>query len=359
MKRLILCCDGTWNRADQAKAEGDGPARPTPTNVVKLAYRVAKRDGEIPQLVFYDQGVGTGNFLDRVLGGAFGHGLDENIFDAYRFLMANYEAGDELYFFGFSRGAYTARSIGGMIRKCGILKRSSFEEYANAMQLYRSEAKPDEPEAVAFRRKHSITSGEPIPIRFVGVWDTVGSLGIPLRGLRWLTFRKHAFHDTELSSLVSHACHALAIDELRAPFEPTLWTAKPKEGQTVEQVWFSGVHSDIGGGYNDSSSSDVALGWMLERAASAGLALDPVMQAQMPVKGVPKGKLHESKTGLYRLTRAYWRPIGLDARNGARDPRQHVHPSVLERWDADSSYRPENLRAWFRLVGDRERAAQT
>ncbi|MBK9386341.1 MAG: DUF2235 domain-containing protein [Planctomycetes bacterium] len=358
MKRLILCCDGTWNRADQAKAEDDGPARPTPTNVVKLAYRVAKHDGAIPQLVFYDQGVGTGNILDRVLGGAFGDGLDENIFDAYRFLMANYEAGDELFFFGFSRGAYTARSIGGMIRKCGILKRSSFEQYANAMQLYRSEAKPDGPEAVAFRREHSITGDEPIPIRFIGVWDTVGSLGIPLQGLRWLTFRKHAFHDTELSSLVKHACHALAIDELRGPFEPTLWTAKPKDGQLVEQVWFSGVHSDVGGGYNDDRLSDLTLAWMLERAGSAGLALDPTMAAQRPVKGDSRGALHPSKTGFYRLTRAYRRPIGLDARTGTRDPRQHVHPSVLARWDRDPGYRPENLRGWFRLVGDRQRAAQ-
>src|SRR5919112_1185335 len=118
MKRLILCCDGTWNTADQQK---DGEA--CPSNVVRLAYRIAKRDGDIPQITFYDQGVGTGNWVDRLSGGAFGNGLEDNIHDAYRFLVGNYESGDEIYLFGFSRGAFTARSIVGMIRKCGILRR--------------------------------------------------------------------------------------------------------------------------------------------------------------------------------------------------------------------------------------------
>ncbi|MDF3010573.1 MAG: hypothetical protein K0S03_1369, partial [Burkholderiales bacterium] len=221
MKRLILCCDGTWNSADQ---ERNGT--PCPTNVVKLGYRVAKRDGDIPQLIYYDQGVGTGNTLDRASGGAFGDGLEENIHDAYRFLVANYEPGDELYLFGFSRGAFTVRSIGGMIRKCGILERP-----------------------MQFRKSCSLIHEEPIPIRMIGVWDTVGSLGIPLRGLRWLTRREHQFHDTELSGSVQVACHALAIDERRAPFAPTLWDYKPKPGQQVEQVWFCGAHSDVGGGY--------------------------------------------------------------------------------------------------------------
>src|SRR5690606_17210148 len=118
MKRLVICCDGTWNRADQEEDD-----IPCPTNVVKIAFRIAKRDGDIPQLVYYDEGVGTGNSLDRVTGGAFGRGLEENIHQAYRFLIANYEPGDEIFLFGFSRGAFTARSLGGMIRKCGILGR--------------------------------------------------------------------------------------------------------------------------------------------------------------------------------------------------------------------------------------------
>ena len=140
MKRLILCCDGTWNKADQ---EDNGV--PCPTNVVKLGYRVAKRDGAIPQIVYYDQGVGSGNILDRYTGGAFGEGLEDNIHDAYRFLVANYEPGDELFLFGFSRGAFTARSIGGMVRKCGVLGREFVQHYRDAIALYRSEHRPHRP----------------------------------------------------------------------------------------------------------------------------------------------------------------------------------------------------------------------
>src|SRR6267143_3690566 len=131
MKRLVLCCDGTWNSADQ---ERNGV--PSPTNVVKIAYRIAKRDGATLQVIYYDQGVGTGNFFDRLTGGAFGDGVEANIYDAYLVLIGNYEPGDEIYLFGFSRGAYTVRSIGGMIRKCGILARPYVEHYHAAIELY-------------------------------------------------------------------------------------------------------------------------------------------------------------------------------------------------------------------------------
>jgi uncharacterized protein (DUF2235 family) len=340
-KRLVVCCDGTWNKADQASN-----GHPCPTNVVKLAYRVAKRDGDIPQVVFYDQGVGTGNVLDRWSGGALGEGLDDNIFDAYRFLIANYEPGDEIFLIGFSRGAFTARSIAGMIRKCGIVKRTSIDQYAPAMRLYRNaHVHPDDSPAKSFRSAHSCTPDSDIPIRFIGVWDTVGALGIPLRGLRWITRRKHVFHDTELSKTVQTARHALAIDERRAPFEPTLWLEKAKPNQTVEQVWFPGVHSDVGGGYPESELSDIALQWMLDEATSAGLALDVGVLTARPLAPKPTGKLHNSKQGLYRLT------PGSDRRIGA-DGTQSVHPSAMARWDADPGYRPRNLRAYLMAVGD-------
>lgn len=185
MKRLVLCCDGTWNSADQ---ERDGV--PCPTNVVRLAYRVAKRDGQTPQIVYYDQGVGTGNVVDRYSGGAFGEGLEDNILDAYRFLVANYESGDELFLFGFSRGAFTARSIGGMIRKCGILRRDSVQHYRDAVALYRNEAHPDDDGPNNFRKQYSVDGATDTKIKCIGVWDTVGSLGIPLRGLRAFTRAK-------------------------------------------------------------------------------------------------------------------------------------------------------------------------
>ena len=341
MKRLVVCCDGTWNSADQ---QSNG--KPCPTNVVKLAYRVAKHDGSTPQIVFYDQGVGTGNVLDRWSGGAFGEGIEDNIFDAYRFLVANYEDGDEIFLFGFSRGAFTARSVAGMIRKVGILKRTCVDKYIVAVNAYRdANLHPNDTAAVDFRHNNSCGIDQDIPIRFIGVWDTVGALGVPLRGLRWLTRRKVQFHDTELSKIVETACHALAIDEHRAPFEPTLWLEKPKPNQSVEQVWFPGVHSDIGGGYAETDLSDISLQWMLDKAIAAGLALDESVLTGRPLSPKPNGRIHDSKTGLYNLTRGIDRPIGVGGT-------QSVHPSAIARWESDHSYRPKNLRAYFAATGD-------
>jgi uncharacterized protein (DUF2235 family) len=355
VKRLVLCCDGTWNRADQQR-EGV----PCPTNVVRLAYRVAKRSGDVPQIVYYDQGVGTGNLVDRVSGGALGEGLEDNIHDAYRFLVANYEADDELFFFGFSRGAFTARSIVGMLRKCGILRREWVQQYHAALELYRNDEHPDDARPKAFRAEYSVGGADPIRVKFIGVWDTVGALGIPLRGLRWVTRRDHQFHDTQLSATVERGYHALAIDEHRTPFEPTLWAYKPKAGQTIEQVWFCGAHSDVGGGYPAPCLSDLPLSWMLDRAHEAGLALDDATIAAHPLNLDPLAPLHDSKTGLYRLTPGIDRPIGVrapephrpDSVPGGPDERQSVHASVRERWDKDTTYRPAALREYFRRGGD-------
>lgn len=355
MKRLVLCCDGTWNSADQGE---DGKL--IPTNVLRIAFRVAKRSEDgIPQIVYYGEGVGTGNWVDKFTGGAFGHGVEDNILDAYRFLVANYEPGDELYLFGFSRGAFTARSVAGMIRKCGILRRESVDRYLEAVELYRSGEHPDEERPAAFRRDFSVNREEPTPIKFIGVWDTVGALGIPLRGLRWLTRHKYQFHDTELSGSVEHACHALAIDERRAPFKPALWHLQPKPGQTVEQVWFPGVHSNVGGGYPDRGLADITLDWMIGKAREAGLDFNGAVEKTLGLNPDPLGKLYNSKTGLYRLTPGHDRVIGRSVKQvrdegagpGQEDPTQSVHPSALERWDEDDSYRPSGLRDYLEREG--------
>ncbi|HUH13907.1 MAG TPA: DUF2235 domain-containing protein [Longimicrobiales bacterium] len=341
MKRIVICCDGTWNRADQ---EEDG--EPCPTNVVKFATRVRKRSEGVVQAIYYDHGVGTGNALDRFSGGAFGRGLEDNIHDAYRFLIANYEPGDALFLLGFSRGAFTARSLAGMIRNCGILERASVGRYREALALYRDHARgPDHEESLAFKRAHSVLPAGDVPVRFLGVWDTVGSLGIPLRGLRALTRRRHQFHDTELSGIVEHAYHALAIDERRAPFAPSLWRYEPKPNQTVQQVWFCGVHSDVGGGYPEAGLSDLALDWMLEKAQSAGLALDDAAMAALRTHGHFGGALHQSRRSFYRLTPGRERAIG-------GDPTQSLHWSVYKRWDSDDTYRPPGLRRYFQQAGD-------
>lgn len=351
MKRLILCCDGTWNSADQESNQV-----PCPTNVVKISYRIAKRDGNTPQIIFYDQGVGTGNILDRVSGGAFGEGLKANIYDAYRFLIANYEPGDELFFFGFSRGAFTARSIVGMIRNCGILSCKHVERYRDALALYQHpDHHPDAPTSIKFKQDYCVCGSDAIPVKFIGVWDTVGSLGIPLRGLRWLTRGKYLFHDTELSGTVERAYHALAIDEHRAPFEPTLWAYNPKPNQRVEQVWFCGAHSDIGGGYAECGLSDITLKWMIEKASDAGLIFDQEVMAEHEICSDPTGMLHNSKNGLYRLTAGIDRPIGLQASESGQsdiatsgsDPTQSLHDSVRVRWDTVEDYRPVPLKDYY------------
>jgi uncharacterized protein (DUF2235 family) len=340
-KRLVICCDGTWNSADQEKGD-----EPCPTNVVRLAYRVAKRDmAGRPQVVFYDQGVGTGNSLDRFTGGAFGRGLEDNIHDAYRFLIANYEEGDEIFLFGFSRGAFTARSLAGMIRNCGILRRDKVSAYRTALNLYRDESRrPDHPESLRFRHAHCVTGDSGVPVRFVGVWDTVGSLGIPLRGLRSLTRQKYQFHDAELSGSVEAAYHALAIDERRAPFSPSVWDYKPKPSQRVQQVWFCGVHSDVGGGYAERGLSDLSLEWMLEKARGEGLALDGLAVAGNPMSPDPHGPLHNSKKGMYRVTPGEDRTIGLDGTHW-------LHWSAMQRYREDASYRPKPLVAYLQRVG--------
>ena len=342
MKRIVICCDGTWNHADQENA-----GKPCPTNVIKIAYRLSKRAADgTEQIIYYDQGVGTGDAEDKLLGGATGAGLEQNIHDSYIFLMANYEPGDEIYIFGFSRGAFTARSIGGMIHKCGIIKRECVEQYLPAEKLYHNaEVKADAAAAKQFRTDFSIDGAVDTPVKMIGVWDTVGALGIPLRGLRALNRAQFQFLDTDLNPSVKFAFHALAIDEHRGPFEPTLWDTDPAPGQTVEQKWFPGVHSDVGGGYSESDLSDGPLEWMIDCAKRAGLVFDNAVMAKHTITSKPEGKIHDSMTLIYRVEGKHERPIGALKT-------ESVHPNALARWDGVSDYRPTNLRDYFKKIGD-------
>jgi uncharacterized protein (DUF2235 family) len=343
MASIVLCCDGTWNSADQAKkklvVDGKMVEELCVTNVLKLACRVAKRRADGPlQIVYYDQGVGTGNLADRIGGGAFGDGLESNINDAYRFLVANYEPGDSIYLFGFSRGAYTARSIAGMIRRCGILRRDAVRQYPDAKMLYRRGVMADHPDAVKFRTDNAIEADT--PIHCVGVWDTVGALGIPLRAFGAWNQKEYQFHDTGLSRAVKFAFHALAIDEHRQPFLPTLWETAPDPGQTVQQVWFAGAHSDVGGGYPEHGLSDLALDWMLAAAQTAGLEIDGGVVGKLPTAPDSKQKVHDSKSAIYTFSGAD-RTVG-----GTKFKTEYFHKSIVERWRdgaIDGKYRPKPL----------------
>jgi uncharacterized protein (DUF2235 family) len=264
VKRIVVCCDGTWNRPD-AKS---------PTNVAKLWRAVAERDDNgLDQRVLYHRGVGTGRF-DRIRGGGFGWGLSRNVRDCYRFVVDQFDPGDELFLFGFSRGAYTARSTVGLIRNAGILRRENADRVDEAYDLYRGRGDASHPRGAEATRFRASYSHDEIAIRFVGVWDTVGALGIPGVPKRFCG-RLWAFHDTELSSKVALAYQALAIDERRRPFVPSLWHRKSNDAGVLEQRWFAGVHSDVGGGYRDCSLAEIALWWMAGKAREAGLVLKP------------------------------------------------------------------------------------
>ncbi len=341
VKRLCVFCDGTWNSPDQ---NDDG--KTVATNVVKLAELVRNTDDHgTVQRVFYDPGIGTaGSWLRRVFDGATGTGMSANIKEAYRNLIGCYAPGDELYFFGFSRGAFTVRSLAGLIRNSGLLRGDAADHVDAAYDLYRSRSPSSHPrarESVLFRRTYAV---EPVtPVHFIGVWDTVGALGNPVRVNAYLGYfgRRNEFHDTQLSSTVRHAYHALAIDETRRHFAATLWH-QPQAvlGQTVEQVWFAGVHSNVGGGYAATGLSDLALAWMHDRARRAGLALDDV-----GVTGDAMEAPRASRTHLYRLIPPYHRDIKKwDARG---ETAEGVHVSVVTKYRAQSDYRPPNLVDYF------------
>ena len=337
-KRLIVLCDGTWNSAD----------KPAVTNVCKLREAVDEaEDAAVPQIVKYEPGVGTRPW-ERIRGGALGVGLSRNVQECYEFLVDRYDPGDELFLFGFSRGAFTARSLGGLVRNSGILRREHRSLVKDAYKLYRSrkpEDKPSEAAATEFRAKYSHPDAD---IEFIGVWDTVGALGIPTR-LPGLT-KRWAFHDTTLSKSVHNAYHAISIDERRKPFVPTLWVKKedehgnavePPEHQTVEQVWFAGVHSDVGGGYAEPDLSDIPLRWLTNRARDCGLVLKP---GELVGEDKASASVHDSLSFFYRLLGPVDRKLmAIDG-----EPiNASLAPSVQARRAADPSYNPPGLAEWL------------
>ena len=328
MKRLIVCCDGTWNNPEQ---EDNGIA--APTNVVKIYNALAEQDANgIEQLKYYHPGVGgedTG-LLDSVLGGAFGIGIRRHLCSAYHWLGNNYEAGDEIYLFGFSRGAFTIRSLAGFLSN-GLLNLKNTPSDESWLRVktafnkgYRVEGSSPEdwakPDWVFFEP-------EKTPIHFVGVWDTVGSLGIPddLEIINLFDDKaKWQFHNTSLGDNTLHARHAMAIDEVRSSFSITRWENAEQHGDAVEK-WFPGVHCDVGGGYADCDLSNGALKWMMEQSKTFGLTFRPGIEAGIPVD--PLGVLHNSYKGAFAKLRS--RPRNIDVMVPAN--KRRFHESALKR----------------------------
>lgn len=327
--KLVVCLDGTWNRPDAEH----------PTNVVKIARNLVNDFDS--QIVYYDAGVGSGGTVDKIVGGATGYGIKKNIEQAYEFLVSNYSEGSDIYLFGFSRGAYTARSLGGLIYKCGLMKRQHAAKSEQALKHYYNGAHPDTTRISEFRDKYSATR----EVFFIGVWDTVGALGIPAGYFsEKISEWRNKFHDTKINPLVKHAYQAVALDERRESFEPTLWTRSDKAGpgQMLEQVWFPGVHSDVGGGYEDSYLSDLAFEWMQNKARSTGLLFKD--EPRFKPDGDPLGTIHDSSKD--------W-PLPKDHREvNIAEQGLKFHESVKARISGDPTYQPPNLMKgdWAELI---------
>ena len=333
-KRLVVCCDGTWQTLTTEY----------PTNVVKIAQAIkpVSTDGT-HQIIYYDEGIGTETSLRKYSGGLFGKGMDQNIREAYRFLSLNYEDGDQIYLFGYSRGAYTVRSLAGLIYNSGIIGRQEIRRAPEAFSKYRDlELHPESQELVNFRNDYSHTAN----ITLLACWDTVGALGIP-NTIPWLPLdkiinRKYRFHDTKLNQIIKHAFHAVAIDERRKTFNVTLMT-KSKRASNIDlkQVWFVGDHGAVGGGSVEKSGlSDITLEWVIEQIRDAGLGLD------MDESVIPTGLKPNYKTLFDNRVTGFKKIMGTIDREiaGGFDD---IHNSVKERWKDIKEYKPLKLKESF------------
>lgn len=373
MKRLVVCCDGTWQDL----------AQDYPTNVVKITQAIKHYDENIQQIVYYDEGIGAESnispeedltflgaghreqLLEGIKGGGLGKGIDKNIRDAYRFLCLNYAPGDEIYLFGFSREAYTVRSLAGMLYHCGLIKRPYLRKVPEAYELYRSEIPPHDAKIAQFRQVYCHSNSEHrdrVPIKLLACWDSVGSLGLPdvISGVpvdKFINRDRYKFHDTRLSTIIENALHAVAIDEDRKTFSVTLMEKSPEaESQELKQVWFPGDHGCVGGGTKPQSKlADNALLWMMESVEEIGLDLK-FDRAEIPeAEKIDPDPAFEYKPEakvkvLSQLTRG--RLTGnvmgdmtkLPGKNIRQIPEQdEIHPSAFERWQRRSDYRPSNL----------------
>lgn len=354
MKRIAIFLDGTWNTLNNN------------TNVWRLKSLCAP--DEPGQLIYYSQGVGT-RFGEKARGGVEGYGLDNEIIDAYMWLVQVFETGDDILLLGFSRGAYAARSLSGLISKCGILKPGSPLSIEQLYARYRRRTDKTIRQLLAGGpSSYSVLEERwvadyciPTNIKFVGVWDTVGSVGNPLAGLR-RNVTRYRFLDTHLYLDNEFAFHALALDEHRKQFEPTFWTrtidnnaaqdASPRTLLQVEQRWFVGAHANVGGGYPSDVLAQAPLKWLMDKAASHGLRFrsDFKMDPADPAAPVADSYASFGPTLLRLFSKRFYRPVGTEPMVGTKRTTSRINEtidaSVFERWRRNPAYRPPNLQAW-------------
>jgi uncharacterized protein (DUF2235 family) len=300
-KNIVIFSDGTGQKG------GVGYN----TNVYKLFNMVEDRTSR--QIVYYDPGLGTD--WRKITGAITGRGFSRNLLDCYRFIFTNFEADDNLYLFGFSRGAATVRSLSGFIHLFGVLPKSREDLIEQAFDIYRIVDKEKRTkQAAAFIDKHHTMWCK---IKFLGVWDTVAALGFPLKWVSFFLdkFFPHKFHSFDLSDSVEYARHALSIDEERKTFRPVLWNPLPstEPADRLKQVWFSGVHTDVGGGYKEEELSNISLAWMIKAATAKGLIIYEKASAYKYFLTAPRdvnGMMHNEQHGfpgrLFRRLQRSW-----------------------------------------------------
>jgi uncharacterized protein (DUF2235 family) len=379
-KRLALFFDGTWNEP------------PDHTNVRRLRLMLAEHSADgVPQRAFYDRGIGT-RWYDRLTGGLIGSGLSENVRDGYRWLTENYDLHDEIYIFGFSRGAFAARSLAGLIATCGLLAPDAPISFAQLFERYQrgDQARPiyqllhmkNQPEQLDFEERALLRSSYYFRnlIKMVGVWDTVGSIGIPFGNLPNISRRALKFHNTRLSRTIEHSYQALAIDEYRQPYWAVLWTeffpesayAHPQphdDGRFVEQRWFGGAHANIGGGYRSDPLPDRPLTWLQDKAAQCGLGFRRHASVSADdLECLPTDSYSEFLRGLWKvvaLGRRYTRwimsdPVHRTSRATAmsgpvegwvQTVNERIDRSAFERCQRHPDYRPASLQEWATRKG--------
>jgi Uncharacterized alpha/beta hydrolase domain (DUF2235) len=386
-RNIVLLSDGTGNSA----------AKLNKTTVWRLYQALDLRGDD--QIAFYDSGVGTsGVRLLQLLGGALGWGLSRNVRDLYEFLCRHYREGDHIYIFGFSRGAFTARTLAA---KCGVLDCSkavpghgaedvqlstraglragvklAYKSYrrgydhapvARFTRWLRDRLLGPIPSPEIFRRYYSLAA----TVRFVGVWDTVDAVGLPIDELSTMIdriFYPHRFPDQDLSPRVERACHAIALDDERYTFHPVLWNERgAAESGRITQVWFAGMHSDVGGGYPDNDLAQVSLRWMIgqarfDPARGDGLRLDEDSLRAIEHRAQPLGRMHDSRRGLgvyYRYKPRHVERLCDDPDNGVLIAEPKIHTAVFERIAENTTgYAPAGLPTSYRLVDAQGRVSE-
>lgn len=356
-KRLAVFLDGTWNSVNSN------------TNVWRMrALCSSKGTDDRPQLIYYEVGV------NGFLGGVFGQGVGENIRLAYEWLVENYNDGDEIFIFGFSRGAYTARALAGLVAINGILKAGSpigiselFDRYKKGDEesIWKLKAMEEAGDADKFtvQEKWLLKYSQPTKIKLVGVWDTVGSVGVKAWNIEGISRSTFDYLQTGLRIHIENGYHALAIDEHRSDFEPTIWSvrrpkdqnatiAKPRLIENVEQRWFVGAHANVGGGYETDLLAQAPLRWMMKKARMHGLSFRSDVDLDGDSLTAQIADSYKSfGSGVYALVSPpLYRPIGRDSEvqdNGTHtNINETVDRSVFDRWRADAAYRPNNLTEW-------------